>query len=503
MPAFVPGKRGASDYAPEERVHVDVVVVGAGAGGSATAVAMAERGLTVAVIEEGSHWVPSAFKHRSTWAWRNLYAGRGTRATQGNCVMVLPGGRGVGGSTLINSAICFRTPGTVLADWRERHGCHHFTDAWMNQCFDRTWARLGVAVNPPAVQRTNNLIFKAGADALGLPGAWMARAAPGCVGCGSCQQGCNVGAKQSADRTFLADALATGQVSAMGDCRVEAVRTGAGADGHGVVVSGVTLDPSLDEPAGTFVVEARHVVLSGGAIGTPRLLLSNGIGKGPIGQNLHVHPTAGTLGRFDQEIRPWTGVTQGYYVDQWEKGFLLQVFTAPPDQAWVSMNLPPRQAVEWTANLRHCAMAGAVVHDEDSVGEVTRAGLWYWLGDRDRRVLLEAMRTKARIYFAAGAKAVLPGIHGPGVIEREADIDRLITDDIPAHQVGMYASHPMGTCRMGDDPAVSVVDPDGRVHGTENVWVADASVFPTSLGVNPQVTVYAIGLTVGRNVAQA
>lgn len=502
MATFVPGRRGASDYAPDERVHVDVVVIGSGAGGSAAAVALAERGLTVAVVEEGSHWAPSQFKHRATWAWRHLYAGRGTRATRGNCVMVLPGGRGVGGSTLINSAICFRTPPEVLAAWRADHGCKHFTDDWMGQCFDRTWARLGISVNPPEVQRSNNLIFKAGADALGLRGAWMARAAPGCVGCGSCQQGCNVGAKQSADRTFLADALATGLVAAMGDCRVESI-VARHEGGGGVAVRGVTLNPAVDEPHGRFEVQARHVVLAAGAIGSPRLLLANNLGSGPVGQNLHVHPTAGTLAMFPHEIRPWTGVTQGYYVNEWEKGYLLQVFTAPPDQSWVSINLPPREAVGWMARLRNCAMAGAVVHDEDSVGEVTRAGLWYWLGDRDRRVLLEAMRAKARIYFAAGAEAVLPGIHGPGVIRSPDEIDRLIPDDIPAHQVGLYASHPMGTCRMGADPSLSVVDPDGRVRGHDNLWIADASVFPTSLGVNPQVTVYAIGLTVGRNVAVA
>ncbi len=498
MTPFVPGKRGVADYALDERVEVDVVVIGSGAGGTATAAALAERGKTVAVVEAGSHWQPSSFKHSATWAWRHLYDGRGTRATQGNAVMVLPGGRGVGGSTLINSAICFRTPDSVLASWRHDHGCTDFDQVWMNQCFDRIWQRLGVSVNPVEVQRDNNLIFKRGADALGLRGDWLARAAPACVGCGSCQQGCNIGAKQSGDRTFLADALATGLVTAMGDCRVEQVE-----EGGGVVVRGVTLDPTSDTPRGRFEVRAQHVVLAAGAVGTPRLLLENGLGQGPIGENLHVHPTAATLARFPHDIKPWTGVTQGYYVDQWEKGFLLQVFTAPPDQAWVSVPLPPSQAVQWMADLRRCAMAGAVVHDEDSVGQVTTGGLWYWLGDRDRRVLLEAMRTKARIYFAAGAEAVVTGIHGVAVIERPEDIDAAITDDIPAHQIGMYASHPMGTCRMGADSSLAVVAPSGRLHGHDHIWLADASVFPTSLGVNPQVTVYAIGLTVGRNVAMS
>ena len=496
---FAPGKHQHPDYGSHEEIEADVCVVGSGAGGSATACALAERGFRVAVLEEGRHWAPSQFKHRSTWAWRNLYAGRGTRATQGNAVIVLPGGRGVGGSTLINSAICFRTPEPVLAEWREDFGCAHFSNQWMNACFDRIWSTLGVSVNPPEVQRDNNRIFKQGAEVLGLNGQWMARSAPGCVGCGSCQQGCVVGAKRSADRTFLAEGLATNLVGVWADSSVkEIIRSGSGVE-----VSGHFLDPATDSPAGSFRVRARHVVVSAGAIGSPRLLRASKLGSGPIGENLHIHPTAGVVGRFTQEIKPWTGVTQGYYVDRWDRGYLLQTYSAPPDQAWDSLMLPPAEAVEWVANLRSCAMAGAVVHDRDSVGEVTSHGISYWLGQRDREVLIEGLRDVARVYFAAGAVAVAPGLRGAGVIERPEDIEAALPLEASALNIGLYASHPMGTCRMGSSKADSVVDPDGRVWGTDSTWVADASVFPTSLGVNPQVTVYAIGLTVGRNVAEA
>jgi choline dehydrogenase-like flavoprotein len=168
----------------------------------------------------------------------------------------------------------------------------------------------------------------------------------------------------------------------------------------------------------------------------------------------------------------------------------------------VQLPLPPAEAADWVANLRYCASAGAVVHDIDSVGEVTEGGIHYWIGERDRRVLLEGLRQVARVYFAAGATAVVPGVHGVGVIRSVAEIER-IPEIAPAHQIALYASHPMGTCAMGAEPSNSVVDPSGRVHGEDRVWVADASVFPTSLGVNPQVTVYAVGLTVGRQLAES
>jgi choline dehydrogenase-like flavoprotein len=496
---FQAGRHGSPDYGASLDLDVDVAIVGAGAGGSAAAAALTERGLTVAVIEEGSHWQPAQFRPSSIWAWRHLYQGRGTRAAHGNAVTVLPGGRGVGGSTLINSAICFRTPPPVLARWRGE-GCSRFSDAWMGACFERIWSTLGVSVNPPEVQKDNNRIFKLGADRLGLKGDWLARAAPACVGCGSCQQGCEVGAKRSADRTFLAEAVASGGCGVFADCRVSGVET---AGGRVVALTGRTLDPATDTEAGVFRVQARQFILAGGAIGTPRFLLDNGLAGGPVGENLRIHPTTGIVGRFSQEIRPWTGVTQGYYVDAWEAGYLLQVYNAPPDQAWVQLALPPREALQWMADLRRCGSAGVVVHDEDSIGRVGRMGIEYWLGDRDRAVLLEGVRAAARVFFAAGGNAVVAGLQGVGAIPAGADLATAVPPELPAHQIALYAAHPMGTCRMGDTPATSVVDADGRVWGWDNLHVADASVFPTSLGVNPQVTVYAVGLTVGTAVAEA
>src|SRR5690606_5387766 len=117
------------------------------------------------------------------------YQGRGMRSLRGNAVIPLPGGKGVGGSTLINSAICFRTPPEVMRRWREVDGLERVTDARFGRYFDRIWQTLGVTVQPVEIQRNNNLVFKHGADRLGLSGAFMERSAPGCVGCGICQYG--------------------------------------------------------------------------------------------------------------------------------------------------------------------------------------------------------------------------------------------------------------------------------------------------------------------------
>ncbi len=497
---FKPGRNRHEEYAPHEEIEADVCIIGGGAGGASVACALAEAGLTVVLVEEGRSWQPRQFKPTASWAFKHLYAGRGTRATRGNCVIPLAGGRGVGGSTLINSAICFKTPAPVLAQWRDDHGCEHFSDEWMNTCFDRIWTSIGVTVNPPEVQRENNQVFKRGADALKLDGRWMARSAPGCTGCGTCNQGCPTGGKLTVDRSFLQIAMDTGNVGVYADCRVDGVES---LGGRIVAVTGRTIEPERYTDSGTFRVQAKKFVSCAGAVGSPRWLMSNALASGPVGENLRIHPTSYVLAKFEQEIVPWHGVTQGFYVDCWDQGFLLQTFSMPPDQYYLSIPFGGDPALAVMRDLRHYASGGVVIHDEDSVGHVGSNELVYWLGEHDKGRILAGLRQSARVYFAAGATEVIVGIHGAPVIHSPDEIDTAIRDDAAPIDLGLYASHPMGTCRMGADPRTTVVDPSGRVWGWDNLYVADASVFPTSLGVNPQVTVMALGLTIGREIARS
>lgn len=503
--SFAPGKHGFESYGDTLHLRADVCVVGAGAGGAAVAAALADHGLEVVVLEEGRHWTPDKFKQDTPFALKNLYQGRGLRSLRGNAVIPMPGGRGVGGSTLINSAICFRTPPEVMRQWRDTFGCERVTDERFGRYFDRIWKTLGVSVNPLGVQRNNNLVFKEGADRLGLKGEFLARSAPGCAGCGICQYGCPTGGKSSVDRTFLAEAVARGTVGVYADVRTRGVET----DGDRVVaVTGEIVDPETHEGRGEVRVVADTFVLSGGPIGSPLFLLANGLASNDhCGSHLVVHPTVGCLARFEQEIKPWSGVTQGYYVDCWERGFLLQTYTVTPDQYFLILQTPSGpETMRYMADLAHVASAGTLVHDEDSIGFVRHTplgpDLYYQLGDGDRRRIIDGMRLCVRVFLAAGALEVMGGMMGARPIRSATEIDASLPYDIPAHALFLYASHPMGTCRMGSDPDNSVVDATGRVWGWANLRVADASVFPTSLGVNPQVTTMAMGLMVGEAIAR-
>lgn len=501
---FKPGKHGASNYHGDLQLDVDVCVIGAGAGGCAVAAALAESGLRVAVMEEGRHWRPADFKPKSSYALRRLYQDRGARSMRGNVVMPLPGGKGVGGSTLINSAICFRCPPQILESWRDDHGLHTIDPSAMGAYFDRIWSTLGVTVQSLEVQRLNNTVFRDGAEALGLNGSFMARSAPGCVGCGVCQYGCPTGGKASADRTFLVEAVASGTVGVYADCRIRDVEH---RGGRIVSVSGHHLDPESEQPRGKVRVTADVFVLAAGPIQSPFFLLSNRLADASeCGRHLVVHPTTPGLALFPFPIRPWHGVTQGYFVDLWDKGYLLQTYTVTPDQYFLLLPTAVGETtMRYMAQLAYLGSAGTLVHDEDSEGRVqvtpVGADISYFLGDGDKQRLIEGMRMVGEVFFAAGAKEYLPAKVGAGAITSPADIATSLPLNIPAHHLMTYASHPMGTCRMGARAATSVVDPHGRVWGWSNLRVADASIFPTSLGVNPQVTTMALALMIGHDIA--
>lgn len=495
------GKLGFDDYDPVEEIEADVAVIGAGAGGCAAAYRLSTLGLTVAVFEEGSHWNPSQFRSDNPWALRHLYQERGARTAIGDGVMPINGGRGVGGSTLINSAISFRIPDKLLATWREQHGFD--PGGRFEALTDEVWETLGVMINPEAIQGRNNTIFRDGVEALGISGgAFMHRSAPGCGGCGVCQLGCPSGGKNSADRTFLARALLSGQVGVYANCRAEAVET---EGGQLVAISGSTLDPRDDAPVGRWRVRAKRFVLSGGPIGSPRFLLRNGLDPNEhVGQHLRLHFAAGVVAKFDEPIRHWWGVSQGYYVDRWEQGYLLETATVTPDVQFMALPMALGAEInEAMAELPYLACAGAMVHDEDTVASVGESSLSFSIGDQDRQTLIRGLRETARVFFAAGARWAAMPVVGTGKVMPGDDLEAVLPLDLPADHIQTISSHPMGTCRVGQDPEQSVVDPEGKVWGWDNLHVADASIFPSSLGVNPQVTVMACGLLVAEAVGRA
>ncbi|MCC7384248.1 MAG: GMC family oxidoreductase [Deltaproteobacteria bacterium] len=494
----------ASTLLGEREIEADVVVVGAGAGGAACAFALAERQLEVVVLEEGHRWEPQQFPASYGWALNHIYADKGARIVEADSVYPMPGGRGVGGSTLINSAICYRAPDHILNGWADTLGRDDLRPAAMSALYERVERIIGVNQSYPQQARANNLFIKRGAEKLGLEGAFIWRNAPGCVGCGVCHLGCPSGGKGSVDRNFIPRAEELG-ARIYSDCKVAKILT---ERGRATGVEAIVRDVENDREVGRIRVRARAVVLSTGTVGTPMILLRQGLANrsDQVGRNLEIHPAVGSYGFVDEAINSWDGVPQAYavFLDR-QAGILLQSYNANPEIFFSSLPWSGPDGMKKLKRVRNLAMCGGLVSDRPSgrvqVGSGGKAKISYKLGDLERKKLLRALRGVVQILFAAGSNEVYPGV-GSGLEWARTESEALaqLHDDVPEKDMHVYASHPMGTCRMGRDPKESVVAPDGRAHDVPGLYVADASIFPSSLGVNPQITVMALAMMIARGL---
>jgi choline dehydrogenase-like flavoprotein len=406
----------------------------------------------------------------------------------------------VGGSTLVNSAICFRAPQRVRARWAS-FGLDWATPGGeLDGIYDEVEELLGVAPTVPSEARGNNLIFRKGVEALGLKGDFISRNAPGCAGCGVCQFGCPTGGKASVDLTFLPQAVAHGARIYTG-CHVEKIIQ---ERGRCLGVEGTLLAPD-DGTVGRFRVRAARTIVCGSAVGTPMLLWKSGIcnRSGQVGKNLHVHPGTGTVAFFNEDIRLWSGVTQGYYVEMEDAGIVLETFSATPETYYM---LARRTVGGDLAKMNRMASAGAMIADRSS-GTVRpssdgRAEIQYSLSSEDRERMIQSLRFVCKIYAAAGAVELASGIQGQPTVKTLDEALRMLTPDVPLGSLNVYGSHPQGTCRMGTDPDEAVVRPDGRTHDVESLYIADGSLFPEALGVNPQITIMALAVWIGRQMVK-
>lgn len=476
----------------------DCVVVGSGAGGAVAARTVARAGASVVILEEGRRHTVEEFRTRHPLdRFRDLYRDGGVTAALGVPPVLLPIGRGVGGTTLVNSGTCYRTPPRVLDAWRRDAGLELADRANFEVLLDEIEAMLQVAPVPPAVMGRNGELALAGAAALGWRAGPIARNAPGCGGCCQCAIGCPRNAKLGVHLNALPDACAHGAVI-VSEARVQRVlHEGGRARGVEAV-----------RPDGTsFVVRADRVVVAAGATETPPLLRRSGLGRHPVvGRNLAVHPAVGTAGRFREPVVAWQGVLQSAAVEELHEsdGILIEATATPPGMG--SMTLPGF-GPELLRELRvadHLATLGAMVADLPS-GRILgrrRAVITYRLARRDAARLLRALVASGDVLFAAGATEVLTGLPRHPRVRSPREL-REAADAARPRELHVAAFHPTGTCRAGADPTRFPVDERGRLRGVEGVWVCDASVLPTCPEVNPQVTVMAMALAIAGGVAES
>ena len=491
------------DLEPDgDQESCDFVVVGSGAGGAVAATVLAEAGHEVLVLEAGPYVDRNGYPQEPLAAMTSLYRSGGSTVAEGRPAVPTPVGRAVGGTTVINSGTCFRTPQPVLDRWASEHGIGWAAE--LDAEYEAAEEMLHVAAVDPETMGRNGQLVRDGAEALGLSHAPLSRNAGRCNQCSSCPNGCRLDAKRAMHVSYLPRAVAAGARVRAG---VEARRVVFKGDrAVGVECrAGVAVAADRGRP---FTVHARRgVVLAGGAFGTPELLLRSSFvsSSGQLGRNLRVHPATWVGGRFDEQVRGWEGVMQSYAVDEWDdRGILLEATFTP--LAFGGQWLPGAGAEHQRRMLGYGEVASTGIHISDSssgrVG-LARDGslrIVYQLNRDDAERLVFGIARAAEILYAAGAREVYPQISGIVTLPRGRIAD-LEASRPPARALRLEAFHPMGTARMDADPVRGVAGTDGAVHGAEALYIADASLLPSSIGVNPMMTIVAMASRVAREIA--
>ncbi len=489
-PRWMERVTAASDLDSDETLECDVVVVGTGAGGAVVAKELAEQGHAVVLLEEGDYNTRADFNGHAAEMQRKMYRDMGATLSVGNAVIPIPLGRTVGGTTAINSGTCYRTPDRVLRDWVEELGLDELAPDKLAPYFARVEATLGVAPAEAKYLGGVARVIARGCDALGYQHAPLRRNAPECDGQGVCCFGCPTDAKRSTNVSYVPMALKAGATLLTG-LRVERVMVDGG---HAV---GVVASARL--PGGerrTVTVRARATVVSCGSLLTPLLLEASGIGtsSGQLGRNLSIHPALAVMALFDEKLDGGNAIPQGYSIEHFhDEGILFEGAFAPLDLAAASFTMIGPRFVELLEKYDRLACFGVMIEDV-SRGRVRRGPggrplVTYSLVDHDVARLKRAVEILARVYFAAGARTVIPLVHRFDELHGPADLDRLRHAKLHARDFELSAYHPLGTARMGRDPKRSVVGPDHQVHDTPGCYVVDGSVVPSSPAVNPQITI--------------
>ncbi len=479
----------------------DVVIVGSGAGGATMAAELAECGLDVVMLEEGGYYTTRDFTAESSKMVQTLYRDAGASLAIGDPPVLFQEGRAVGGSTVINGGMSWRTPEKILERWGREAALDGVSAKDLEPYFERVERRINVRLQDPESIGVDNELLKAGADAKRWKVIPNLRNQVHCAGSNNCAFGCPTGAKQSALVSYVPRALHFG-ARLYADVRVERItfagKRATGIEGH-VVRPGGARGPRV-------AVRARLVVSACGAIQTPALLARSGVRtpSGQLGHNLSLHPNTKLTAIFDRDVRGWEGVHQAYQVREFsEEGLLFAAVNIPPSIVAMTAGKQGRELGELMAQYDKMVVAGMLCEDS-ATGRVRTLGgrpqAFYQIADVDVDKLKRGVALLAELLFAAGAQTIMlpfegvPALHGP------ADIRKIYANPIKRQQLELVTVHMMGTAAMGSDPARAVTDGHGLVHDTAGLMVADASLFPTPIGVNPMETIMALATRAAAHV---
>jgi choline dehydrogenase-like flavoprotein len=494
------------DYAREQRFETDVVIVGTGAGGATVGSELAQAGIRVTFVEEGGWHPTSTFSPYTAESVPRLYRDGGGTVILGKPPIPYVEGRCVGGSTVINGGMAYRAPDAILEGWARDTGATELSPRGLEPFFERAEQRVSAKRQRPESVGGDNHIMREGARRMGWEYSENPRNQQECVGSNNCVLGCPTGAKQSTLVTFMPTAMAAG-ARCLTEIRVDRLII---EGGRCVGVAGHAIDPRTMRRATPVEVRASAVVIACGAIQTPHLLLKHRLSRqsGQLGRNFLCHPNVKLIGLFPFDVKAWQGVAQVGQVREFhDEGIVLAENFIPP--AAMATQLPALGRRSWEVMRRYNqAVVGGCLVEDSTTGRVRRgpfdmATATYNVTAHDHDRFLKGSRLLAEMWFEMGAEEVLlPFVSLPS-IKSPDDIKRIDASRIKMSEVELFTPHLMGTARMGGRPEDSVINPSGELWDLPGCHVADASVFPTAIGVNPQITIMAMAMHIATRLAES
>jgi len=490
-------------------LEADIVIVGSGAGGGTVAERLsplAEQGARILLLEAGPHYTREYFTQRVAEMSQTLFAHGGGFATLDGTI-IMTQGRLVGGSTAVYTGVTFRVPDAVLEEEWQVPGV---TPADLAPRFDRLEEEISVITPEGEFINRHNQLFKRGVDALGWEARRIRLNLRGCEQYGFCNLGCAAGGKQGTLEVQVPQAVARG-VTLVPNARVRRL------SGPGTLEVRIGAAPPGSQPGpeapGDVRVQAKTVILAAGTPGTPGILLASpAFDRLPaLGQYVTLHPAVTVYGVHPEEVNGHLGFPKTYYCDQFsereghyiETAFYYPMMTAKSIDAWGATH---RWMMRRYTHLMSCIL---LVHDRAEARNrvvLGRGGeplIQYRLAPASLASQALSQRRTAEIFFAAGCSHVHVGLSAKTLLEpadRDALDRHIAADNFRAGKTSVNSAHLMGGCRMGGDPAASVTDGSGRVHGTDWLYVADGSLFPSCSHVNPYLTIMALADRVAEGV---
>jgi choline dehydrogenase-like flavoprotein len=491
------------DYLPQHRLEADLVVVGTGAGGAPVGALAAEAGLDVLFAEEGGYHPTASFNPYGRESIARLVRDGATTAIQGRPLIPFVEGRCVGGSTVINGGMSWRPPERILAEWARLTGASELGPAGLAGLLERVERETSVADQLELSIGDDSRLMAQGAARMGWRHDKNKRGQYLCVGCNNCVMGCPTGAKTSTLVTWIPRALRAGARCAT-ELRIQRLLI---EGGRCVGVAGQAINPATRRMDREVQIRARATVISCGAVQTPHLLLRHGLGRpsGQLGRNFLCHPNAKVLAFYPQVVRGWQGVSQWGQVREFrDEGILFAENMIPPSAVASLQPVHGQPLWELMQRYNHMVLGGVLVEDS-TTGRIRRGPFdmalpSYQITPHDIHRFIDGVRHMALMHLENGADQVLlpfSGRHFVSSPDQLRDLERVVErpDDLD-----LFTVHLMGTARMGTRPRDSVVNLDGELWDLPGCYVSDASLFPTAIGVNPQVTIMALALHVAERL---